>query len=88
MYKIKFLTFDSVCLIAVYPPLVILEHNYEICGGKSADIRCFCSLFILRQYFSKIIMKFGGGGNIQLCCPAPVPKDRSYEAFYIFRSVR
>ena len=34
MNKIKFLKFDSVCLIAVYPSTVIVEHNYEICGGK------------------------------------------------------
>ena len=34
MNKIKFLKFDSVCLIAVYPVTVILEHNYGICGGK------------------------------------------------------
>jgi len=34
VYKIKFLTFDSVCLFAVYLPTVILEHNCEICVGK------------------------------------------------------
>ena len=34
MNKIKFLKFDSVCLIAVYPVTVNLEHNYEMCGGN------------------------------------------------------
>ena len=37
--KIKFLTSDSLCLIALYPPTVNLEHNYEICGGK---LEIFC----------------------------------------------
>jgi len=32
--KIKFLKFDSVCFISVYPPKEFLEHNYEFCAGK------------------------------------------------------
>jgi len=34
MNKIKFLKFDSVCFISVYPPKEFLEHNYEFCAGK------------------------------------------------------
>jgi len=34
MNKITLLKFDSVCLIAVYPPTAILGHKYGICGEK------------------------------------------------------
>jgi len=52
MNKIKFLKFDSVCLITVYPPTAILENNYEICGGESADI--LPQLVFLRIAFTKL----------------------------------
>ena len=38
MNKIKFLKFDSLCLLAVYPPTVVFDYIYEMYGGKIADI--------------------------------------------------
>jgi len=38
MNKIKFLKFDSLCLIAVFLLTVVFDYIYEMYGGKFADI--------------------------------------------------
>ena len=52
MNKIKFLKFDSLCLLDVYLLTVIFDYIYEMYGGKNC--RYFARVLFIKIAFKKL----------------------------------